>query len=74
MEPNPKPGRNLDGTFATNDATVQQALESIIAAVEVLSYGKWMHTEERAEFESHLATARAAAGLADAGERPETEG
>jgi hypothetical protein len=71
MEPKPKPGRDARGQFVSNDATIGQFAEAIIHAIEVLSYGKWLHKEQQAEFEGHLATARAAAGLADAGKRPE---
>jgi hypothetical protein len=71
MEPRPNPGRNPDGTFTTNDATTQQAIEALIQAVECLSFVTWMHKDQRAELESHIATAKAAVGLADAGERPE---
>jgi hypothetical protein len=49
----------------------QQFAEAIIAAVECLSFATWMHTEQRAELEGHIATARAAAGLDDAGKIPE---
>jgi len=69
----PKPGRNTRGQWATNDATGQQAIEAIIAALEVMAGVQWMHTEQRAEFDSHIATAKVAVGLADAGERPVTE-
>jgi hypothetical protein len=68
-----KPGRDAHGRWATNDATGQQAIEALISALEVMAGVQWMHTEQRAEFDSHIATAKAAAGLADAGERPGTE-
>jgi hypothetical protein len=68
-----KPGRDAHGRWATNDATGQQAIEAIIAAVELLRIGVWLHTDQALEFDGHIATAKAAAGLADAGERPATE-
>ena len=68
-----QPGRNPDGTFASNDATVGQFAEAIVAAVEVLRRGVWLHTEQQREYEGHIATARAAARLTDAGERPGKE-
>jgi hypothetical protein len=55
------------------DATGQQAIESIIAAVELLRVGVWLHTDQALEFDGHIATAKAAAGLVDAGERPGLE-
>jgi hypothetical protein len=39
-----KPGRDAHGRWATNDATGQQAIEAIIAAVELLRVGVWLHT------------------------------
>jgi len=69
----PKPGRNALGQWAADDATGQQTIEAIVSAVECLGAALWMHAEQRAEFDGHIATAKAAVGLADAGERPVTE-
>jgi hypothetical protein len=69
----PKPGRNAQGQWLTNDATGQQALEALISAIEIVRVGVWLHTDQALEFDGHIATAKAAAGLADAGERPGTE-
>ncbi len=78
-KPHPRfPGRSEGGEFITNDSTGGQAFTAVIAAIEATLNALTSDLPEvREAFVStaweHLALARDAAALMDAGKRPATD-